>query len=120
MTLRYYATLKVRKFELLLCKINTFLQKTTTCIGLQVEQIFAVNREYTYFSILGVVFAVPFLCIFPKALASCSKKKLKMFLLHCTSICMSSKSMSQIFKILFQTGNIKIFVFCAVFFSKYV
>ena len=42
MTSRYFATFKVRKFELL-CKINTFLQKTTTCIGLQLEQIFSVN-----------------------------------------------------------------------------
>ena len=42
-TLRYYATFKVRKFESLFYKINTFLQKTTTCIGLQVEQIFPVN-----------------------------------------------------------------------------
>ena len=41
--LRYYTTLKVRKFELLFYKINTCLQKTTTCIGFQVEQIFSVN-----------------------------------------------------------------------------
>ena len=33
---------------------------------------------------------------------------------------MSSKSMSQIFKILFQTGDINIFVLCGVFFSRYV
>ena len=33
---------------------------------------------------------------------------------------MSSKSMSQIFKNLFQTGDINIFVFCGVFFSRYV
>ena len=33
---------------------------------------------------------------------------------------MSSKSMSQIFKILFQTGDIKIFVLRGVFFSRYV
>ena len=42
-SLRYYATFKVRKFESLFYKINTCLQKTTTCIGLQVEQIFSVN-----------------------------------------------------------------------------
>ena len=35
--LKYYATFKVSKFELLLYKSNTLLQKTTTCIGLQVE-----------------------------------------------------------------------------------
>ena len=33
---------------------------------------------------------------------------------------MSSKSVSQIFKILFQTGDINIFIFRGVFFSKYV
>ena len=38
-------------------KINIFLQKTATCIGLQVN---------IFFSILGVVFAVPFLFYFHK------------------------------------------------------
>ena len=33
---------------------------------------------------------------------------------------MSSKTVSQIFKILFQTAGINIFVLCAVFFSRYV
>ena len=33
---------------------------------------------------------------------------------------MSSKSVSQIFKILFQTGDINIFVLVGVFFSRYV
>ena len=33
---------------------------------------------------------------------------------------MSSKSMSQIFKILFQTGDINIFVLRGVFFNRYV
>ena len=41
--LRFYATFKVRKFESSFCKLNTFLQKTTTYIGLQAEQIFSVN-----------------------------------------------------------------------------
>ena len=39
----YYATLKVRKFELLFYKIITYLQKTATCIGLRTEQIFSEN-----------------------------------------------------------------------------
>ena len=38
----YDATFKVRKFESFY-KINTFLQKTITCIGLQAEQVFSVN-----------------------------------------------------------------------------
>ena len=33
---------------------------------------------------------------------------------------MSSKRMSQIFTILFQIGDINIFVLCGVFFSRYV
>ena len=40
-------------------------------------------------------------------------------MLHCTSIYMSSKSVSQIFKFLFQTRDINIFVFRGVFFSRY-
>ena len=37
-----YATFKMRKFESLFYKINTCLEKTTICIGLQVEQISSV------------------------------------------------------------------------------
>ena len=40
--------------------------------------------------------------------------------MHCTSLFMSSKRVSQIFKILFQTGDINIFVLRSVFFSRYV
>ena len=66
-SLRYYATFKMRKFESLFYKTNTTnTKKTTTCIGLQAEQIFSVNILYTYFSILGVAFAVSFLCYFQK------------------------------------------------------
>ena len=54
------------KFESLFYKINTCLQKATTCIGLQAEQIFSVNIYYTYFSILGVAFTVSFLFYFQK------------------------------------------------------
>ena len=41
--LRYYAAFKVRIFELLFYKINTCLQKTTTCTGLRAEKIFSVD-----------------------------------------------------------------------------
>ena len=64
--LRYYATFKVKKFESLFYKINKCLQKATTCTGLRAEQIFSVNIWYTYFSILGVAFTIPFLCYFQK------------------------------------------------------
>ena len=58
--------------------------------------------------------------LFPKAPASCCKNILNQFLLYCTSIFMSSKDMSQIFKIFFQTGDINIFALRVVFFSRYV
>ena len=48
--------------------------------------------------------------LFPKAPTSCGKQIWKQLLLHCTSICMSPKSVSKIFKILFQTGDINIFI----------
>ena len=41
------------------------------------------------------------------------------FLLHSTSIFTSSKSMSQIFKTLFQTGAINVFVLRGVLFDTY-
>ena len=41
--LRYYATIEVRKSESPFYKINTCLQKTTTCMGLQAEEKFSVN-----------------------------------------------------------------------------
>ena len=58
--------------------------------------------------------------LFPKAPASSCKKIFNKLLHHCSSIFMSSKTVSQIFKILFQTAGINIFVLCAVFFSRYV
>ena len=72
-------------------KLIHFCKKTTTCTGLQGEQFFNFGRGFRGF----------FSMLFPKAPASCGKKVLKQFLLHCNSICMISKSVSQIFKILF-------------------
>ena len=56
-----------------------------------------------------MVFAVSFLCYFYVTSVLVVKKKKK--LLHGTSICMSSKSVFQIFKILFQTGDINFLTF---------
>ena len=64
----YYATFKVREFESLFYKINTFLQKTITGIRLRAKRIFLVNIKYTYFSILFLAFAAPFLCYFQRLL----------------------------------------------------
>ena len=58
--------------------------------------------------------------LFRKAPASCRKTILKESSLHCASISVSSKSMSQIFEILIQTGDINIFVLCGFFYSRYV
>ena len=49
--------------------------------------------------------------LFPEAPASYDKE----IFLHCTSIYMSSKRVSQIFKILFQTGDINDFSFVVFF-----
>ena len=75
MILRYYATFKVRKFESLFCKINACLQKTTTCIRVQAEQIFSVNI-YIFFN-FGLGFCGSFPMLFRKAPASCFKKNLQ-------------------------------------------
>ena len=72
------------------------------------------------FSILGMAFEVLFLCYFQKLLLLAVKNFfLKQFLLHGTSIFTILKSVSQIFKILFQTGDIND-VLRGVFFSRYV
>ena len=70
---------------------------------------------YMFFN-FGHSFYGSFPMLFPKVPDSCCKK----ILLHCTSIFMSSKSVSQIFKNLFQTGDINIFVLPGIFFSRYV
>ena len=60
---------------------------------------------YIFFN-FGRGFYGSFPTLFRKTPASCYKKNLNQFLVHCTSILMSLESMSQIFKILFQTGDI--------------
>ena len=98
--LRYYATFKVRKCESLLSKINTFLQKTTTCTGLQAGQIFSVSIWYTYFFNFGRGFCGPFLCYFQKLQLLLVKIFWNNFCcIVSTSTCMSSKIVFQIFKI---------------------
>ena len=57
-SLRYYAIFKVKKFESLICKINTCLQKTAT-----------IN--------FGRGFCGSFSMLFPEAPATCDKKVLK-------------------------------------------
>ena len=71
--IRYFVTFKVRKFEWFY-KVNAFLQKTTTCMGLQAEQIFSVHIWYTCFLNFGRGFCTPFPMLFRKAPASSGKK----------------------------------------------
>ena len=68
LSLPWVITLPSKWENLSLCstKLMHFCEKTTTCVGLQVEQIFFVNISYTYFSILGMGFAVYFLFYFRK------------------------------------------------------
>ena len=74
---------------------------------------------YIFFFNLGHGFCGSFSMLFPEAPVYCDKAILKWFLLHCTSIRMTSKSVSQIFKISFQTGDINIFVLRGVFSRGY-
>ena len=59
----------MRHFELLFYNTNTCLQKTTTCIELQEEQIFSV-----FFFNFGRGIYGSFSILFPEAPASCEKK----------------------------------------------
>ena len=81
--------------------------------------IFSKYTIYIFFK-FGSDSCGPFPMLFPKVPASCCKRNLALFLQHCTSIFMSSKNVSQIFKILFETGDINVFVIRGVFFSRYV
>ena len=72
---------------------------------------------YIFFN-FGRGFCGLFPILFPKVPASCCKKKLSQFLLHCAAIFMTLKN--QIFKILFQTGDIHIFVLRGLFLNRYV
>ena len=55
-------------------KLMHFCEKTTTCVGLQVEQIFFVNISYTYFFNFGHGFCSLFSVLIPKIQAFCGKK----------------------------------------------
>ena len=108
----------MKKIELLFYKIDIFLQKTTTCITFHAKHIFSGS---IYFFSFGRDFCGLFSMLFPKVRASSGKKIINFCsLLYCTSTCMSSKTVPQIFKVFFQTGDFNIFVLFGVFFSIYV
>ena len=103
------------KVESFFYKVNTYLQKSITCIGLQADRSNVLSKyiNYTFFN-FGRGFAVPFLCYFQK-LQLLVVKKLLMF----AALCFYIHGL-KVLKILFQTGDINIFVLCGVFFSRYV
>ena len=64
-------------------------------------------------------FAIPFLCYFQRLQLLVLQKFWTNFCCI-VLLCMTSKSASEIFKILFQTRDINIFVLSSVFFGRYV
>ena len=115
--LRYYATFKMRKFELLFYKINTCLPKPTTCIGLQAEQMFSVNTKYPYFSILSVAFVVPLLSYFQKLQLLAVKRFWTNF---CCIVLLYLWAQKVCLKFLKSYFKLEILIFRGVFFSRYV
>ena len=103
--LRYYATFKVRKFDSLFYKIDTCLQRTTTSNGLKSKQIFSVNIWCIFFN-FGRGFCDSFSMLFPQVSAFCDTKNWNKF--WCIVLLFAcAQKVSQIFKILFQKGDIK-------------
>ena len=117
--LRYYATLKVGKFEFLFYNLIRYFQKTITCLGLQEEQYSLLIFNIYNFCNFGYGFWALFLCYFQK-LHFLVIRNFEIIFAALTSICVSSKGVSQIFKILYQTGDISNFVLSHVFLSRYV
>ena len=64
--LRYYATLKVGKFEFLFYNLIRYFQKTITCLGLQEEQYSLLIFNIYNFCNFGYGFWALFLCYFQK------------------------------------------------------
>ena len=92
-------------------------KKTITCIGLQAEQILSLNIKYIYFFNLGWAFAVPFPCYFQKLILLVVKK---IEIIFAALYFYLESSKSSISSILFQTGDINIFVLRGIFFCRYV
>ena len=115
-----YATFKVRKFAPLFYKINTCLQRNSTCIGLQADQMLSVNTKYSYFSILGVGFAVPFPCYFHKLRLFVVKKNWNNFCFIVLLFVWAQKVSLEFLKFFSKVEDINIFVLRGVFFSRYV
>ena len=109
----------MRNFESLFYKINTFLQKNLLSWIADRANIICKYTTYIFFS-FGCGFCGFFSMLFVKAPASCGKKKLNNFCWIVLSFVWAQKVCLRFLKILFQTGDVNIFVLRGVFFSGYV
>ena len=100
-------------------KINTFLQKITTCIGLQTANIICKYITCIFFQFWMWLLRFVFYVVSKRSSFLWQKKNWIIFAALYFYLC-ELKSVSQTFEILFQTGDINIFVLCGVFFSIYV
>ena len=116
--IRYYATFKVRKFESLFYKINIFTKNYHLHWAAGRANILS-NYIIYIFSTLGVAFAVPFWCYFQK-LQLLVVKIFEQIFCCIALLYLWAQKVSQFFKILFQIGDINIFVLRGIFFSRYV
>ena len=121
-SLRYYSTFKMRKIKSFFYKINTCLQKAAISTVLQVEQIFSVNiwYIYIYFSILSVVFAVPFLSYFQKLQLLVVKKFWNSFCCIVLLFVWAQKVCLRFLKSYFKLEILIFSSFLVPFFSRYV
>ena len=93
----------------------TCSQNTTSFVGLEAEEIFFVNIEYIIFLKIWAWFLRGFFVFLKKFW-----KNIKISFIALYFHLFELKRESQNFKILFQTGNINIFVLRGVFYGKYV
>ena len=125
--LRCYVNVKVRKFELLFYKIKIIFVKIYHLHWIACREnipckyiIYIFCQFWTYLLHFGFIFyiTVPFIFHFLKLQLFVVKKSGNIF--PALYFCMTSKIVSQIFKILFPAGDINIFLLRGVFFSRYV
>ena len=110
--LRYHATFKVRNLSRCFTKLIHFCKKVPLALNCKQSRYSMYIYYIHIFSILRVAFVVFYLCYFPKLQLFVVKKFWHNF---CCIVLMT-----QIFKILFQTEDINIFVSRGVFFSRYI
>ena len=100
-------------------KLINVCKKLPLALDCGKSKYFSRYMIYIFFS-FGHSCYGSFPMLFSKAPALYCKKHLSQFFLHCTSIVINSKTVSQVFNILFQTKDINIFVLRCVLFSRYV